>query len=386
MKKKLAIVIVFVIVLVFPMVTWPIVSQFDLPTVDENREKAKFPEFGNDVFTQFDKYFADRAPYRDLLIKLYKGVELSLAKVYQKMQPNDDYSDSYTAIDKVILGQNDWLFYKGDDSLAYYKGTNLPTERELRQYVARAEKVNEYFKAQGKQFVIYIAPNKEQIYSEYVPEGIHVVNEIKRLDLIYNYFKKHSDVTVIYPKEQLLAAKEICPTYMQQDTHWNDFGAYVGSKVFFEALQIDVGDVQVTDVAWSGGDLSRMAVIDGAPYTVYKVNYRPEVTLDYRLTTAEKYEFESSNKNGKNLLVIGDSFVIADYSATGNYREGMKEIIAKEFENTNVYHRDTFTVENNYSSQFNAATTVMFEAVERYETSIFESFGVLQRFIDIYGL
>ena len=385
MKKKLAVVIIFIIILVFPMVTWPIASQLNLPTVDENREKAKFPQFGNDVFTQFDKYFADRAPYRDALIKMYKDVERQLKLLYEKMLPDD--VDYYTEINKVLFGQEDWLFYTGDDSLAYYKGTNLPTEAELQGYVARAEKVNEYFKAQGKEFVIFIAPNKEQIYSEYMPINLHVKNKIKRADMIYDYFRKHSDVKVLYPKDELIEAKKDGFTYLQEDTHWNDFGAYIGAKSIFDALHVALGDVEITDIPWTGGDLPPMAALTPSKYTAYNVNYRPDVTLNYLDVSSNGYKIESSNKNGKHLFVFGDSFTLADYTSSGEpYRVGLKGILSKEYETSSIYHKDRFGTDDTHADEIDDATTVIFEAVERYEQSIFADWGLLQRFINVYGL
>ena len=375
MKKKLAVAIIFIVILVLPMVSWPIVSLFDLPTVEENREKAKFPEFGNDVFSQFDEYFADRAPYRDLLIKLYKSVERALKLLYENTLPHEDDVDYYTEVNNAIFGKEDWLFYKGDNSIDFYKGTNLPTEAELKDYVERAEKVNNYFKAQGKQFVILIAPNKEQMYSEYMPEGIKVVSETKRADVIYDYFTKHSDVTVVYPKAELLAVKKNYVTYYKQDTHWNNYGGYVGAKAILDALNISVGDVEITETQYRGGDLATMATMDGALYTAYNVLYRSEISLKYTVSTTYESVIESSNTNGKHLLLLGDSF-----------REAMKEVLAKEYESSIVNHRDTFNVDNDFSEAFDAASTVIFQAVERYESSIFAAGGLLNRFIDIYGL
>ena len=385
MKKKLAVVIIFIIILVFPMVTWPIVSTLDLPTVDENREKAKFPQFGNDVFKQFDAYFADRAPYRDVLITLYKDVERQLKLLYEKMLPDD--VDYYTEINKVLFGQKDWLFYTGDDSLSYYKGTNLPTEEELQGYVARAEKVNDYFKAQGKEFVIFIAPNKEQIYSEYMPLNLHVVNKVKRADMICDYFRKNSDVKVLYPKDELIAAKKERFTYLQEDTHWNNFGAYVGAKSIFNALHVAIGDVVVTDIPWAGGDLPPMAALTPSSYTAYDVDYRPEVALNYVSVVSNGYTIESSNKNGKRLFVLGDSFTLADYTSSGEpYLVGLKGILSKEYEKSSIYHRDRFNPDDTHADEIDDATTVIFEAVERYERSIFADWGLLQTFINIYGL
>ena len=382
MKKKLAVVIVFIIILVFPMVTWPIASQFDLPTLDENREKAKFPQFGNDVFAQFDKYFADRAPYRDVLIKLYNGSTLTFRKAYERLIRlfNIRY---YTSINDTLIGKDNWLFYTAYNSLDYYAGSNIPSQLQLRAFVDRAEKVNDYFKSQGKEFVIFIAPNKEQIYSEYMPERILVETEMKRMDVIVKYFKEHSSVKVIYPKDELIAAKESRDTYLMQDTHWNDFGAYLGAKSIFDALQIASGAVEITDTLYSGGDLALLAAMNYLTYTAYDVNYRPDVTLSYLWATADCHEYtiESTNKNGRNLFVLGDSFGLGD-----NARAGMRGIIAKEFERSVINHRDTFGKSRNYLEEFAAADTVIFQAAEKFETSIFNAHGLLQQFIDLYNL
>lgn len=374
MKTKVM-VIIFVIVLVLPMLSWPLVSLIDLPTVEENREKAPFPQFGDDVFAQFDEYFADRAPYRDLLIKLYNNVARKLGMLYESMLYNDDGDDVYTAINNALFGQDDWLFYTGDNSLGYYKGTNIPTERELRAYVARAEKVNAYFKAQGKQFVIFIAPNKEQIYPEYMPRGISVKHAVKREDVIYDYFKEHSDVTVLYPKAQILDAKKTYITYYQQDTHWNKYGGWIGANCIFDALNVTPGNVTITQTTHSGGDLANMATLSPSVYTAYDVVYRTEISIKFNVSNLYESEITSSNENGRHLLLLGDSF-----------REAMIEVLAKEFETSILNHRDTFTAERTYEEQFANATTVIFQAVERYDGSIFDDYGILQKFIDMYGL
>ena len=383
MKKKLAVVIIFIIVLVFPMVSWPIVSHFDV-TLDENREKADFPTFGDDVFAQFDKYFADRAPYRNMMIKLYNGSALTFRKAYERLLRlfNVAY---YTSINDTLIGKDDWLFYTAYNSLDYYAGSNIPTQLQLRAFVDRAEKVGDYFKSQGKEFVIFIAPNKEQIYSEYMPESILVENQFKRMDVIANYFMEHSDVRVIYPKDELIAAKATRNTYLMQDTHWNDFGAYLGAKSVLDALQIPVSpDVTISKTLYTGGDLALIAALDYLTYTAYDVSYRPDVTLDYLVATDDCHEYTiaSSNKNGKNLFVLGDSFALGDHN-----RAGMRDVLAKEFERSVFNHRDNFTKLNyTYAEEFEAADVVVFSAAEKFETSIFNLFGLLQQFIDRYNL
>ena len=375
MKKKIAVVIVFVAILVLPLLSWALVSPFYTPTLEENREKAPFPSFGNDMFAQFDAYFADRAPYRDTLIKLYNGVARKLGVAYENLLLKFGKT-YYTEINNALFGQDDWLFYTGDDSITYYNGTNLPTEEELRVFVERAEKVDAYFKSQGKEFVIYVAPNKEQMYSEYMPRGIAVVNELRRLDVIYSYFKQHSDVKMVFPKAELLAAKSQHVTYYQQDTHWNHFGGWIGAQALFNALNMTIGEATISEIPFAGGDLATMAALSSlAHYNDYKVDYRSDVSINYKVSSTYEYEIESSNKNGKKLLLLGDSF-----------RNAMREVLAKEYEYSIVNHRDTFNDGRMMREEFESATTVIFQSVERYDYTIFSDGGLLQRFINYYSL
>ena len=111
MKKNIAVIIIFIFVLVFPMVAWPALQSFDSKVaVNENRQKAPFPKFDNNVIVNFDKFFTDRLPIRNSLIKVYSSLEMAFNNLYSKILEllNVPY---YSSKNYVLFGKEDWLFF-----------------------------------------------------------------------------------------------------------------------------------------------------------------------------------------------------------------------------------------------------------------------------------
>lgn len=62
--------------------------------------------------------------------------------------------------------------------------------------------------AQGKEFVIFIAPNKERIYYEYMPAQYGLPADNYGALQIYNYLKSNTDLKVVYPYAEIMDAKQ----------------------------------------------------------------------------------------------------------------------------------------------------------------------------------
>lgn len=435
MKKKKAAIIIFIIVLVFPMVSWPFLSQVKDVEVNENRELAEFPDFDNNVIVNFDRFFTDHVPFRGAYIMFYSMFNTSLNKAYMQIiegltpkqptppvtppeeSPNtppepDDPENPETPVEPVapekdeleliyeqlskprperptfieqnavVLGKDDWLFFYGQDSLEYYLGTNIPTEEELQQMVTKAEKINNYFKSLGKDFVIYVAPNKEQIYFEYMMGGTEFSKLPKRWDVIAAYFRKYSDVKVVYPKKEILAAKEQFAKeqkriYFKYDTHWNAAGGYFGAVELLKALDITPSGATFTPYVKDEFDLLQMLPAPRADDYDYEVTYRPDIYGEVFSDNAHYPTFicDGNNPNGKTLFILGDSF-----------RENMLPILAKEYAKVYGYHRTMFNRESDakcYDFELSQADAVVFQAVERVGDEIFD---VIDRYCEAYGI
>lgn len=355
------------------MVAWPLLDYIDNTPLQENREPAQYPNFSNSFFTDFDKYFLEQIPIRNSLIRFYSIMEDYFGRGYEKIlnQLNLNY---YREINDVIFGEEDWLFYFGDNSLAYYRGTNLPTESELASYVKKAEKVDEYFRSQGKEFRIFVAPNKEQMYSEYMPKGIKE-GEKKRIEMIVNYFKANSSVEIVYAKDALVEAKKEMQVYYKQDTHWNRAGAHIGALELLKSLGYECERATFETTTRNIADLALMLARPAIEDVDFNYNYKPEYELNITSTDDFHFEVNSTNANDKKLLLLGDSF-----------RKSMMDTLGKEFTNSKFYHRSVFNAGNRLVDEFNDADVIVLQAVERYDNDIFGNGGALDRIIQFNNL
>jgi hypothetical protein len=131
----------------------------------------------------------------------------------------------------VIVGKEGWLFLRpdGDHDLIAFRGLNPLSESELDAWQSLFEKRQFFLASLGIPYLVVIPPDKQTIYPEYLPDQYKVVRHESRLDQLLNRLKQtHSPVTVLDLRPALLAAKANDRLYHKTDTHWNDFGAFVG--------------------------------------------------------------------------------------------------------------------------------------------------------------
>ena len=67
----------------------------------------------------------------------------------------------------VILGTDGWLYYT--DTLADYTGTDPMSQRELFSAANNLRLMADYCQSQGREFLFMIAPNKNSLYDQAMP-------------------------------------------------------------------------------------------------------------------------------------------------------------------------------------------------------------------------
>ncbi|MCR4584392.1 MAG: hypothetical protein K5686_01585 [Lachnospiraceae bacterium] len=253
--KQIIFILLFICGIALPVPLWAVVGPYFDKEGTENRTLAGRPEFSAENYGSFAKeyeaYFNDHLPFREELIGMEAMTDFLLYK---------------SSSDRVIAGKDGWLFYsaKNDgDPLKNYTGDDLLSKSQLKSIAEKLGKVDEYMKSRGGRFILFIAPNKERVYSEYMPEKYGAPAEQSAVTQLIAYLEKNTDVEVIYCLDELLEAKEGCtdPLYYKTDTHWNQLGGYVGSRVLLQALDVELpklGDGAEYRVSGqSSGDLAR---------------------------------------------------------------------------------------------------------------------------------
>ena len=210
--------------------------------------------------------------------------------------------DAYIDSDQVLAGKGGWLFYKRADdgtSMGDYQGTSVFSEGTMQSIMNRLIRQRDRFAERGIRFVVMIVPNKEIIYSEYMPSTVYRTSEITRCDLLYEYLTENSDLEVVYPKAELLAAKEFYQVYYKYDTHWNYAGVYVGVQCLLRQLygtyeDISQANLVVEHNSMSGDLAALIGMTDKYCDDIFYNFYEQEVNPAQVVTD--------------DILIVGDSF------------------------------------------------------------------------------
>ncbi len=350
----------FTILILLSRVIWLFVEKYFDETNYENRVLAEKPCFTaegySEYFDAYTAYFNDNLQFRNCLIQLNSYI--------------DSVFFGKASVSNVILGEDNWLFYWGESDgnpKGCYQGTNILTEDELEELANNLKKQRDYLEENGKEFVIFIAPNKERIYWEYLPKKCGIPADNYMALQIYDYLKKKTDLRVVYPYDQLIEAKESLDEqiYYKTDTHWNYIGGYVGATALLEELGIEMPrlydkNMTISECGTTSGDLAGMlnlknqlSFID-VEYMVegYELHNRKEIEWNFD----GMIHYRATDADPRKLYVIRDSF-----------SSHMALYLGSQFNESYLRNRGTYTLEDLEKCN---PDIVVLEIVERYADSL----------------
>ena len=274
---------------------------------------------------------------------------------------------------QVLQGNNKWLFYKSKsdgDPIADYEGTNCFTQEELQSMAKVALSTQNKIESEEINFALIVAPNKENIYAEYMPDNYNHSDQ-SRTDILIQYLQNYG-VNVASPKNELLENHTQSQVYYSYDTHWNQLGAYIGVK---DALAIwDINLPELSDRAITSGhlkenyhycgedDLARMvdllsAFNDEIEYTVDDTILMDWESYEEEQNSGQVSYFKNPNADNKGVVfLVGDSF-----------RSSMIPSLREEFTDVYVVHRSYYdpSMLNEIKPDY-----LLVEYVERYSNKI----------------
>lgn len=195
----------------------------------ERRETAIFPQPNSPIaywLVSFESWFNDHFGFRKQLITFD-----SLIKYFTfKVSANPD---------KILAGKDDWLFLGPwfNDYVNVHRGLNQFTQTELEQWVKKFEHRYKWLADRDIPFLLVLVPNKSTIYPEMMPDWATVVNPDGRLDQVIKGLAKTA-VPFLDLRETLMDAKGDNIVYFKQDSHWNNYGAYIGYRAIMDRLSL----------------------------------------------------------------------------------------------------------------------------------------------------
>ena len=223
---------------------------------------------------------------------------------------------SYIESTQVLVGKNNWLFYKTDidgHPLWDYMGINHFTDDELAAMAANLVSMRDYFNSQGIDFFVTGIPNKEIVYEENMPDTVVRINSVSRAEQVAEYMWNNTDLVYVYPKQALIDAKTDYQVYYMTDTHWNQIGAFVGLQEIFNAAYGNKADIDSVKFNVTGDDFAGDLAVIGGVGDKYK--YDTTYVFDTESAAKEQYRDEV-------IFVVGDSFSgFLSTVAKGYYKE-----------------------------------------------------------------
>jgi len=276
-----------------------------------NVKNQTAPEFQSDSensFTTLNKlknYYSENFGFKTTLANKYLNIKSNVLK--ETPLP-----------EKVVFGKENWFFI-GDyyqNTLNQAFGNSDISDSMFEEISNKLKQTNNYLTEKNIKFYVVIAPNKNNIYKEYLPYQFEYNKTA--LQLLETYLAKHNpNLRFINLTETLQKQKHNNTLYIKTDSHWNDLGAFYGYRAIVEEIKKDVNintvelkDYKISEEISTEFDITR------------QINY-PIKDTKITLTKIEKsktkaiqpeeniYRHYVNPENDKTLILHRDSYANA---------------------------------------------------------------------------
>ncbi len=312
MLKKKVLIILFVLSLTAPTLLFAVLRDRVDTTNYENRTLASRPVFTLSTMitfpSRFEDWYNDHAPFKNYFVQAKNAMDMQIFGL--------------TSLDAVTIGKDNWLFYTvskaGEDAMADYQHTNLYTAAQKDDIARRLRRIEDEMAQRDIDFALFVAPSKETVYGEYMPENIRVYGQESRLSNLVKDLDEQYHETIYDLTDALKSQASDYQLFYKYDTHWNILGAFMASRVITDwslGMSVPLEGINVKYEELVSGDLANMIgrpdLDDDPEYFID--DYINEVSAQCVFSDDDgAFEiYESDSPNDKTLLLVGDSFANA---------------------------------------------------------------------------
>ncbi|MBR1604719.1 MAG: hypothetical protein IJ660_01260 [Alphaproteobacteria bacterium] len=325
-------------------------------SVEENRMLAQPPSLfvdkmlNNEYGKQFEAWFNDRFLGRSLLLKLFKN------KANAKENEN------------VIEGLDNWIFYKQENSIRNFQNLDLFSEEELESIGNYLQSIQKWCEKNGKKFYFIIPADKNKIYGEFFPKRIKKINpdSQSRANQLVDYIHhNYPEIKLLYLQNALLENKNKGFLYWKNDTHWNDFGAYIGYLELMKMIQKDYPKIKISQETFSQEKTFPGMMMGLGDEKIYdEITYKStnKACNCYKIKSSEVYKahecYNSTNK--LNMFLLRDSF---SGEPEGKGR-GLLPYLYESFAKVQIKWR--YAINYNDINELKESDVIVLEVIERH--------------------
>lgn len=235
-----------------------------LPQNTENRKLAELPSIKFEVNAlelypkKFTDYFNDHFGFRNTFVVINFFLRHNILRESPSSQ--------------VVSGKSGWYFYENERSIEDYRGITHFDDKKLRDMATSYENKRELLSRKGIRYILVLAPNKETIYGEWMPDSLYKIRNRSGLDEISEYLSGNTKVDFIDLRKTLFGNKNREQLYMKTHSSWNDYAAFLAyqeimktvAQRFPGARANPLTEFNIKREEIRGGDLAEM--MGGADY------------------------------------------------------------------------------------------------------------------------
>ncbi|MFC4723067.1 hypothetical protein ACFO5O_12095 [Geojedonia litorea] len=286
-------------------------------------ENRKFKDFPN---LDFDSPISSISNFKNYYIENF-GLKAALVNSYIHLKNNILNEDPIP--NKVVKGLDGWYFLGNhhNNIISDSFGNDSFSENELNVICKNIIELNAYFVAKKIKFYLVIPPNKSSIYREQLP--YQLTKHATKFTSFKNSLEDRFGFKIIDLSSEMLSKKNDSLLYMKTDTHWNDYGAFIGySKVIdvLNAHHLNIPKVSLNTYRinhkFISGDITPMINNNTLERTI--VFEKKSNTKINNLSESYKHQRYYNPDGNKKLLMFRDSFANA---WTPYFSESFKESV-----------------------------------------------------------
>jgi hypothetical protein len=219
------------------------------------------------------------------------------------------------------VGSDGWLFLTGDsnDVLGQHTGAVRPGRAWRQGWSRLLTRRTDVVRRLGAEWVYLVAPDKESVYAEELPQDIELVDRRPVHDFLEVAGER--DAAVLYPLAELQAAKSSGLVYFQTDTHWTALGCHVAYRLICDELARRGAELPVLaedEIEWAEttghGDLGSKLEpkVTGRGLGARVLTPRARLVSDNRVWgTGRVCTYESDRAGAPNGVIFGTCFASA---------------------------------------------------------------------------
>ena len=219
---------------------------------------------------------------------------------------------------KYLEGKNGYLFLDNDTNgvIDQITGKTPFLKPKQDQWIRLLEARSYLLALSDICYIFAVAPAKEVVLSEQLPEGI-LVSEERPAQILCNRLSETGRVNLVYPLNELRDSASPYQTFFVGDTHWTPYGAFIAYRAILEQAAVDLGFPLVTEAQLqpnqieSFGDL-QVHANQSTPERVTGVSIRQSkavTVMDNRKPNRGRLIiYENSNAPNVRAIVFRDSF------------------------------------------------------------------------------